>query len=393
MLESIGNVPAQFWAALCEMAPYLLLGFLAAGLMSVLIRPETVSRHLGGRGLMPVVKASAFGVPLPLCSCGVLPVAAGLRRAGAGRGATVAFLISTPQTGVDSILPTLGMLGPTMAIYRPIVALVSGVFGGVLTDALAGRGAAAGERVARGVAGGGGSCCEGGSAAAAPRGGWLRRAVWYGFGEMPRDMGAAMLVGLAIAALVAALTPPALFPKWLGGGVGSMLLMMAIGIPVYVCATASVPIAAAMIAAGASPGVALVFLMTGPATNAATVATVWKTMGWRTAVTYLASVALSALAAGLLLDLVYARTGAVAGPCLHLEVPGLVKSAMAVGLLGLLAAGALRKPKATEGQREGEKASSRSRLEGDRCESEEFVVPKGRCQSGPKCDASATGDR
>ena len=126
---------AASWAVFGAMAPYLLLGFVVAGLLSVVISPEFVERHLGGRGIWPVIKASAFGVPLPLCSCGVIPVAASLRRHGASKGATTAFLISTPQTGVDSIMVTFSLLGPVYAVFRPVVALISGVFGGAVVTA------------------------------------------------------------------------------------------------------------------------------------------------------------------------------------------------------------------------------------------------------------------
>ena len=333
--QSLVTIAAAFWSTLGEMAPYLLLGFLVAGLLSVFVRAELVERHLGGRGLWQVVKASLFGVPLPLCSCGVVPVAASLRRHGAGRGATVAFLISTPQTGVDSIFVTLSLLGPVYAVYRPIAALVSGVVGGALADLAGGRAGAAAD-----AAGAHAKCT--GACCAPSSNGRLRRALAYGFGDLPQDIGRALLIGLVIAALITAFVPPEGLGRWLGGGVLAMLLMMALGIPVYVCATASVPIAAALIAKGASPGAALVFLMTGPATNAATIATVWKVMGPRTAAAYLLSVAATALGAGLLLDAVYTYTGAVAGEAPRWELPAAVKWAAAVALLAVLAVGAIR---------------------------------------------------
>jgi len=124
----------DFWNTLSEMAPYLLFGFLVSGLLSVWLSPAVVERHLGGRGFMPILKASLFGVPLPLCSCGVIPVAVSLRKHGASKGATVSFLLSTPQTGVDSILVTYSLMGLALAIFRPIAALVTGLFGGVLVD-------------------------------------------------------------------------------------------------------------------------------------------------------------------------------------------------------------------------------------------------------------------
>ena len=131
-------LPSAIWVTLCEMAPYLLFGFLVAGLLSVLISPEIVERHLGGRGMWPVIKASLLGVPLPLCSCGVIPVAASLRRHGASRGATTAFLLSTPQTGVDSIVVTYSLMGGLFALVRPLAAFITGLAGGWLVDALAG---------------------------------------------------------------------------------------------------------------------------------------------------------------------------------------------------------------------------------------------------------------
>ncbi len=135
MVEYVTNVVWGFWLVLGEMAPYLLFGFFVAGVLSVFISPELVERHLGGGGIWPVIKASAFGVPLPLCSCGVIPVATSIRRHGASRAATTAFLISTPQTGVDSILATFSLLGPVFAIYRPLAALVSGMLGGIVVAA------------------------------------------------------------------------------------------------------------------------------------------------------------------------------------------------------------------------------------------------------------------
>ena len=231
MPEWLINIPGGFWAVLSEMAPYLLLGFFAAGLLSVLISPELVERHLGGRGLAPVLKAAAFGVPMPLCSCGVIPVAASLRRHGASRGATTAFLIATPQDGVDSILVTLSLLGPVFAIFRPLVALVSGLLGGSLVSALASEGQDAGSAAEKCRD----ACC------APQRQGRLYRVFAYGFGALPRDIGRALLAGLVIAAGISALVPPESLAPYLGGGVVAMLVMMLVGIPVYVCATASVP--------------------------------------------------------------------------------------------------------------------------------------------------------
>jgi uncharacterized membrane protein YraQ (UPF0718 family)/copper chaperone CopZ len=292
---TVGGFAARFWDVLTQMAPYLLFGFLVAGLLSVFLSPEAVERHLGGRGMGPVVKAAAFGVPLPLCSCGVIPVTASLRRHGASPGATTAFLLSTPQTGVDSILVTLSLLGPVYAIFRPLAALITGVVGGALVLLFGTRnGEAAAPEPCQAA------CCSG-----EPHGGRLRRALAYGFVDLPRDIGKSLLVGLLLAGLISVLIPEDWFARQVGRGIVPMLLMMAAGIPVYVCATASVPIAAALIGAGVSPGAAFVFLVTGPATNAAALATVWRVLGRRATIIILITIAICALAFGFLLDYLF----------------------------------------------------------------------------------------
>lgn len=330
------NVLVGFWNTLTEMAPYLLFGFLMAGVLSVLISAERVERHLGGRGIWPVLKAAAFGVPLPLCSCGVIPVSASLRKHGASRGATTAFLLSTPQTGVDSILVTWSLLGPVFAIFRPFAALATGVFGGALVNLLVREDDPANPPP---------EACQDACCSAEGRRNKLAHVFTYGFITLPRDLGRALLVGLLLAGVITALVPHDLVQR-VGRGFPGMLVMMAIGIPIYVCATASVPIAAALMSMGASPGSALVFLMTGPATNGATIAIIWKTMGRRTAAIYLASVAVAALACGVLLDLVYSATGAQAPPPCHERGTTPFGIASAVVLLVVLAVALFWRPKA-----------------------------------------------
>ena len=324
------NIPIEFWKVLGSMSPYLLLGFLVAGALSVLISPEFIERHLGGHGIWPVIKASAFGVPLPLCSCGVIPVAASLRRHGAGKGPTVGFLISTPQTGVDSIFVTFSLLGGAFALFRPLAALVSGIVGGQIVSTATrweDRDASGRQQCAE-------ACCTG------DHRGRLRHIFSYGFLTLPRDIGPALLVGLLAAAVISAVVQENFFASVLGGGIGAMLIMMLLGVPVYVCATASVPVAAVLIAKGVSPGAALVFLMTGPATNAATIATVWRLMGRRTAIIYLLTVALSAVAAGLLLDYIFTMPGIKEpGPAMAGMLPDYVRHGSAVVLLGVLGVG------------------------------------------------------
>jgi len=329
------DIPADFWMVLGEMAPYLLLGFFVAGVLSVVMSPEFVERHLGGRGLWTVFKASAFGVPLPLCSCGVIPVAASIRRHGAGRGATTAFLISTPQTGVDSILATLSLLGPVYAIYRPIAALVSGLLGGAVGAATdEGDGNGGDEAPAQCNA----ACCSG-----SDEHGKAYRALTYGFVTLPRDIAKTLLIGLALAALISALVPEGYFSGVVPPGPLQILVLMLAGIPIYICATASIPIAVGLIQAGVSPGAVFALLMTGPATNAAAVATVWKVLGRRTCLIYLAAMMVGAFVGGIVLDQIV--TAQEVGEAMHHGwLPGPVKSVSAVALLAMLVSGWLYRP-------------------------------------------------
>jgi uncharacterized protein len=332
------SILIDFWQVLGQMAPYLLFGFLMAGVLSVLIKPETVQRHFGGRGIGPVIKAAMFGVPLPLCSCGVIPVSASLRQHGASRGATTAFLISTPQTGVDSILVTYSLLGGLVAVFRAVTALISGVVGGALVMLFG----PAEESKSPGSNGCQDACCAGKESH-----GRIYRALHYGFVTLPRDLSKSLLVGLVIAGAISALVPDDYFAGILGGGIGTMFIMMAVGIPMYVCATASVPIAAALIAKGVSPGAALVFLMTGPATNGATIATVWRVMGGRVAVIYLVSIGLTALASGLALDHLFAVSIASAHHHVHEMTPGVFEAFSAVVLIGVVGYAIIRPQAAT----------------------------------------------
>lgn len=295
-MEIVLKIISESWLVFVQMAPYLLFGFLIAGILSVYISSEWVEKHLGGKGLSPVFKASLFGIPLPLCSCGVIPVAASFNRHGASKAATTSFLLSTPQTGVDSVLVTWSLLGPVFAIFRPITALITGILGGgivkwfddnehqeekiddkeiVCTD----------------------ECCESANKTSS-----ILRIIKYGFHTLPQDIGPALIIGILIAGIISVFIPPDTLTPYIGGGLFSIIILVAAGIPVYVCATASVPIAAAFMHLGASPGAALAFLIAGPATNAAAFTTIAKVMGKKTAVIYLITAGFSAVFAGLLLN-------------------------------------------------------------------------------------------
>lgn len=336
MIEWITNIGWEFWLVLGEMAPYLLFGFLVAGVLSVFISPEWVERHLGGRGIWPVIKASAFGVPLPLCSCGVIPVATSIHRHGASRAATTAFLISTPQTGVDSVFATFSLLGPVFAIYRPFAALFSGILGGsVVAVSEKPEPPNAPDKVSK---------CNDACCAGKETHGRCNRAIRYAFGTLPKDIGRPLLIGLGVAAIISALIPDDYFSKFIPPGPLQILVLMLVGVPIYLCATASIPIAAKLILAGVSPGAAFALLMTGPATNAATLVTIWKVLGRRTCLIYLGTMLVAAFLGGMLLDS-FLTIEKVRSSMQHGMIPRWIKTTSAIALLIILAIGAFYRPK------------------------------------------------
>jgi uncharacterized membrane protein YraQ (UPF0718 family) len=328
MADYIKMIIMDFWHTVVDMSPYLLFGFFVAGVLSVLVSQNLVERHLGGRGIWPVLKASLFGVPLPLCSCSVIPVSMSLHKHGASKGSTIAFLLSTPQTGVDSIFVTLSLLGPVFAIFRPIAAFVTGLIGGILVN-MFGQGLPTEEQTVPKCSD---DCCRGGKV-----GTRIVNGLKHGFVTLPRDIGKPMLVGLVVAAGITALAPEGYFADKLGTGILAMVVMMLVGIPIYVCATASVPIAAALILKGLTPGAAFVFLVTGPATNAASFITIWKVLGRQTAIIYLATVAGCALLSGVLLDYVTAGVDFQVAARPGWMLPHIVSYASAIALLAILA--------------------------------------------------------
>ena len=336
MLDFAKSIVIDFWATIAEMSPYLLFGFLAAGTLSVLISQKLVEKHLGGAGLWPLVKASIFGVPLPLCSCGVIPVSMSLYKHGAGKGSTISFLLSTPQTGVDSIFVTLSLLGPVFAVFRPLIAFITGIIGGVLVNLFNRK--TEGEKPLQAKCSD--SCCDD-----TKNNKRIAGALKYGFVTLPRDIGKAMLVGLVVAAVISTAVPDDFFAEKLGTGIFAMVVMMFLGIPVYVCATASVPVAAALILKGLTPGAALVFLMTGPATNAASFVIIWKVLGRKTAIIYLATVAGCALLSGILLDYIASSFDFEVVTRHGWMLPNIVKNISAIILLAILAFAVFRRKK------------------------------------------------
>lgn len=321
------------WQVLVLMAPYLLLGFGMAGVVFVALPADWVRRHMGGSGLWQVVKAALFGVPLPLCSCGVLPVAFSLRRHGASRGATASFLACTPQTGVDSIAATYALLGPVLAVFRVVAALVSGLLAGSLVAAAYPHDAPEPVKADPLVAGPG-----------RPDPAW-QRMLRHAFVTLPRDVSRALLLGILVSGVVTACVPAGFFQGHLASGWAGYGMAMVIGIPLYVCSTASIPLAASLIQLGASPGAAMVFLIAGPATNTATVVAMWRHIGRLGTVFYLLAIAVTSAAAGWALDAGFPGALAAVSPlgerCAACAARGWPGIGAACLLLALLAPGLL----------------------------------------------------
>ncbi len=299
------------------MAPYLVLGLCFAGVLHVFFRREFVEKHLGGHGFVPVLKATLLGVPLPLCSCGVVPTALSLRRSRASDGATVSFLISTPVTGADSILATYGMMGPVFAIFRPLAAFFMGIAGGMVADA----GSTDTEKTLEGVKS---SCPVCGLVDDHRHGIYEKISAMYhyAFVEFLDDIAVNLLIGFIAAAAISILIPADLFTVFRGNVWLEMLVALIGGIPLYVCATASIPIAAALMLKGLSPAAAFVFLAAGPATNAATLILIWRSMGSRITVIYLSVIAIGSIVFGRVLQEVYRMSGGfnpLVLPCHHHE--------------------------------------------------------------------------
>jgi len=315
MIELLLNI----WAVFLDTAFWLLLGLLAAGLIKSYISEDSMQRWVGGSGLAAVSRAALFGAPLPLCSCGVLPAAIGLHRSGASKEATVSFLISTPETSVDSVAVTYALMGPLMAVYRPVAALVSAVITGLLTAFVNN------EVTADTASAEASSCCSHESTPAeksccvasngtahepaccsteqalVEKQNRLLSAIRYALSELLDDIAAWMAIGIVIAGVMLTYIPPDWLAQW-GQGLSAMLVMLVVGIPMYICAVASTPVAAGLILAGVSPGAALVFLLVGPATNIAGLALISKELGVKVTAVYLAGISVISVAMGLLLE-------------------------------------------------------------------------------------------
>ncbi len=317
----------EIWGLCMEMSPYLLLGMFVSGAISVFIDSDLIYRHIGSKDLISILKSTLFGIPLPLCSCGVIPVAATLRESGASKGSTVSFLVSTPQTGVDSIFLTYGMLGPVFALFRPLAALVSGVFSGMVInnfdedehhhlpdeDLVKKKKEPLGKRIISGLK--------------------------YGFISLPSDIVVPLFQGLLVAAAISIFIPPDLIAnRFASNPYVQFFAMLAISIPLYVCATASIPIAVALMAKGVSPGAAFVFLMAGPATNASSIAVIRNILGNRTLYYYLSLIAFTAIVFGVILDFFLTIVPPIMPSVLHHhDHGGSIRMLLTTGFLLILA--------------------------------------------------------
>lgn len=281
---------SEIWMLCIDMSPYLLLGMFVSGLISIFVDKNIVMKQIGPKNFTSILKSTLFGIPLPLCSCGVIPVAATLRESGASKGSTASFLVSTPQTGIDSIFLTYGMLGPIFALFRPLAALVSGVFSGMVINKLddethhhskssqdISKNISPGERILSGFR--------------------------YGFLTLPADIVVPLFQGLIVAAAIAIFIPPDIIAEYfISKSFVLYLLMLLVSLPMYVCATASIPIAVALMAKGISAGAAFVFLMAGPATNASSIAVIRNILGKKTLMYYLLLISITAIISGIILD-------------------------------------------------------------------------------------------
>ncbi|PYM33982.1 MAG: FtsH protease activity modulator HflK [Candidatus Rokuibacteriota bacterium] len=351
MIDFLLQVGWETWSIFKEASLFLLFGFAVAGVLAVVVPSRVFMRFLGTGRVKSVLWASIIGVPVPLCSCGVLPTALGLVRQGASKGATVAFLIATPETGVDSIAMSWALMDPLITAVRPLVAIITAIVAGLATN----LGAPAREGPEPEAAEAGlpepaepqGHRPEDGPA---PLRAWLargRRVATYAFRDLFDETAHWLALGVGLSALVAVLLPSAVIERYLGGGLGTMLLMFLLGIPIYTCASASTPVAAALVLKGLSPGAALVFLLSGPATNLGALVVLLKFLGRRVMLIYLTTVAILSLGAGYALDWIYRsrQLNATASFGRAAQyIPDWVNVAAALVMIGLLLVSLWRTP-------------------------------------------------
>jgi uncharacterized membrane protein YraQ (UPF0718 family) len=294
MIDLLYNIFRESTFLWMAVAPYLLLGMFIAGILHAFLGQNFIVRHLGEGGFGSILKATVFGIPLPICSCGVIPVAASLRKEGASKSATLSFLVSTPTTGVDSIFTTYSLMGPLFAIFRPLAAFVSGITIGIFSLLF--------DPEKKKTA-------DSHYHPPLPSPFKIKEVFRYGFVELAEDIGKWLLVGVIIGGILTAVIPENMLIGYLSYPFLHFLIMLVIAIPLYVCATGSIPIAAALIGKGFSPGAALVFLIAGPATNTLTLSFVYSKLGKRAFYLYLTSIIIVSILAGWFFNLLWKGLG------------------------------------------------------------------------------------
>ncbi len=323
-----------------ESAIYILFGFFVAGLLKIALPTEKVFKYLGKKETKSVVRASLLGIPIPLCSCAVLPTAMSLRKQGASKGATLSFLISTPETGVDSISITYALIDPLMTVFRPVAALVTAMTAGVAANFVDKKKPSVPVAVItqETTCGCNDACGENKDSENHKRG-KIRELFHYAFVDLLDDIMVWLIIGIIIAAFITVLLPENFFESYIGSGPLSMIVMLLVGIPIYMCAASSTPVAAALIMKGLNPGAALVFLLAGPATNIGTTAAVGKFLGKKMMAVYLGTIAVVSIFLGVILNAVYAALNispyAIVGQASEVLPPSL-KAAGSIILLFLI---------------------------------------------------------
>lgn len=294
-MDLIFGIIKETWNLFLQMSFYLVLGFFVAGFIHIFLKPEIIFRHLGEKNVLSIVKAVLFGVPLPLCSCGVLPPAATLYKSGASKGSVIAFLSSTPVTGIDSIFATYGLLGGVFMFCRIIASILIGIVAGILVDIFSNEKRDIEKQVEQNKIFCSTSTILGG--------------IKYAFTELYGSIAKWIFWGVFIGGVISYLVPEQFFLAHLNNRYISYLLMFVAGIPLYVCATGSIPVVATLIAKGISPGAGLIFLITGPATNTVTMLFVAKTLGRKSFIIYVITIIIVSLSLAFAFDAVLADYG------------------------------------------------------------------------------------
>ncbi|MGE5307817.1 MAG: SO_0444 family Cu/Zn efflux transporter [Deltaproteobacteria bacterium] len=303
MIEAAFGIAREIWRMFTDAAPYVIFGLVIAGVIQALIKQERIAGYLGKPGMKSVLVAALIGIPLPLCSCGVIPTAVSLRKSGASKGSIVSFLIATPETGIDSIAISYALLDPLMTFFRPAAALVTSLFAGFCENVFGTPETRTFKEAPACV------LCSATVAHTHSMAERLRLGIRYAFTDLLCDISHWLAIGIVAGGIISYFLPSEFVTRYLGYSFWSMALMLIIGVPLYICASASTPIAAAFIAKGMSPGAALVFLLVGPATNLATILAINKFLGRKSAAVYLVSISVCAIAAGFVLNAVYLMSG------------------------------------------------------------------------------------